>query len=103
MKTSKLDLTKLKFYVNTDTVDISNKQIGISYQNTIAREFCAGVNHKGTRESVHEATRIARLMAYSPEMLKFLTLLVENIDHIKDERLQTIADGALALIEKIKE
>lgn len=66
----------MKYYVNTDTVDIRNKQIGIHTVNGGPnREFCAGVNHSGTKESVTEATRIAKIMAAAPELLEALEAL----------------------------
>ena len=54
---------KPHYYVNTDTRDIDHKQIGIHCTDTVNREFCIGVNHHGTRESVKEATRIAKIIA----------------------------------------
>jgi len=54
---------KTYYYVNTDTRDIDNKQIGVHCTDTINREFCIGVNHSGTKESVKEATRIAKIIA----------------------------------------
>jgi len=53
----------MKYYVNTDTIDIHNKQIGIHPYDTINREFCIGINHKGTEESVKEATKLAEFIA----------------------------------------
>lgn len=63
---------KRTFYVNTDSVDIDNRQIGIHVNQCVRREFCAGVSHLGSKESVKEATRIANLFAAAPEMLDSL-------------------------------
>ena len=52
----------LNFYVNTDTVDMDNKQIGISSGGN-DREFAIGVNHHGSQESVAKATEIAKVLA----------------------------------------
>lgn len=57
-----------QFSVNTDTVDIDRRQIGIHAVETVAREYCAGVNHAGTKESVRRATDIARVMAAAPDL-----------------------------------
>lgn len=51
-----------KWYVNTDTVDIANRQIGI-HSSRDKREFCVGVNHLGTKESVSNATKVALRVA----------------------------------------
>ncbi len=65
-------MIQLKYFVNTDAVDIRNKQIGIHASDCVSRELCAGVNHNGTKASVQEATRIAHIMAAAPELLKQL-------------------------------
>jgi hypothetical protein len=51
------------YYVNTDTIDIELKQIGIHKINTVNREHCIGIRHDGTKESVEEATRLAHEIA----------------------------------------
>lgn len=55
--------TPKRYYVNTDTIDIRNKQIGVHSLNSNNREYCIGINHKGTNASVEEATRIANSIA----------------------------------------
>ena len=52
----------LRFYVNTDTVDIEREQIGVSSGGK-AREFSIGVRHHGTKASVKKATEIATVLA----------------------------------------
>lgn len=49
------------FYTTTDNVDIRNKQIGV-HSDQDAREFCIGVNHAGTKASVHTASQIAEII-----------------------------------------
>ena len=73
-----------KFYVNTDTVDIQNKQIGIS-SGRDNREFSIGVNHLRTKESVKEATRIARLLAKAPVMLSLIKDLVDQPGQLHED------------------
>lgn len=70
----------MKLYVNTDTVDIQNRQIGVHVSNGLdSRELCIGVNHNGTKESVTRATKLARLISAAPELLEALES-IENDD-----------------------
>lgn len=86
----------MKFYVNTDSVDIRNKQIGIHFEGTKNREFCAGVNHNGTKESVEKATKIANLLAASPKLLAALKVFV-SIERLTDDGPWNDADVDFAL------
>ena len=91
----------MKFYVNTDTVDIQNKQIGIHYQNTVNREFCAGVNHIRTKDSVAKASEIANLFAAAPEMLEALRMSLVCLEYREVENHFAI-EAVKAAIAKAK-
>ena len=75
----KTKLTDLNFYSNTDTVDIDNKQIGVSSGGN-NREFCIGVNHSGTKESVKFATQLSKVCAEACN--KYLQL-IKDYDDLK--------------------
>lgn len=92
-----------EYYVNTDSIDIENKQIGIHASQCYKREFCIGINHLGNKESVHEATRIAKLISKAPEMYKLikkLSLLPSHPDALDD--IQIEADDLLKQVEEEK-
>lgn len=50
--------------------------------------------------SMSSDNKTKHIVAAAPEMLRFLKLMCEHSDHIADERLQTIIDGALKTIAK---
>lgn len=69
------------WYLNTDSIDIELKQIGVHPSNEVVnRTNCIGVRHNGTRESVAKATANARLIAAAPELLKTVLELKEFLE-----------------------
>lgn len=97
-----------KYYINTDTVDIDNKQIGIS-SGRKNRELCVGVNHLGTKQSVSDATKVAKLFAAAPEMLNALEHCVAYFEKYKpkfcgvgDDRDCSPYNDAFELINSLK-
>ena len=50
---------EMKFYINTDARDLENSCIGIHPMGGTDREFCISIQHKGTKESVAVAQRLA--------------------------------------------
>ena len=61
----------MRFYLNTDTVDIDAKSIGVHNDSQLPdREFCIQIRHSGTKESVEEATKIGCLIVASTDLLE---------------------------------
>lgn len=59
-----INSNNVKFYINTDTIDIRNSSIGVSNdQQRPSREFHIQVRHSGTQESVEQASMLARRIA----------------------------------------
>jgi hypothetical protein len=63
MKTKKCHWENQRWTTNTDTVDIANKQIGLTFFGRDNREFHIGIKHVGTKESVNQATKLAQVLA----------------------------------------
>lgn len=100
MKT-KSKIEQLEFYCNTDTVDIDNKQIGIHYKYTVGREFCAGVNHKGTKESVARATEVAKLFAAAPQGLAFAKRMAKFFE-ANPNGYEDLRQECMAFLKKVE-
>lgn len=92
------------WYVNTDSIDISLKQIGVHPSSeVIQRSNCIGIRHNGTSAGVATATANARLIAAAPDMLESLIEVLSCIDqHTDDAVLGPIIGNAKSAIAKAK-
>lgn len=81
MRQRKLDdlkIADLRLYMNTDTVDIGLKQIGIhTNQGRPNRGLCIGIRHNGGSQDFRDANTIARLLVTAPEMYKYIENAIE--------------------------
>lgn len=100
-KRGDLKIADLRLYMNTDTVDIGLKQIGVhTNQMRPNRGLCIGIRHNGGSQNFRDANTIAQLITASPELFLASEIALDLMESVQwnDDDIQPEWDACLNLL-----